>query len=655
MKQKILTMVLWLSCLNVFSQTKYYQTNFANLDLNQGQALLQSVNNHYYVANTVLAYTNNEWHSCISEVVLNGNVAASFCDSDQPIRSIIRDITLTNEGAIVGVGFYTDNELSNGTFHSYYYKIDQQNNITQQILNSDLENDANVCINTIDGGILVGGYMTNENTDPISFELHLIKVDSLGVEQWHQTYYNFTKNNTYEDIIALPDGSFYGLATIKDDYWQQANIALLHLSATGIPISIQEYNLGGRDLARCLIPTNDGGLLFSASSYPTNNELDGISYLYKLNANGDTMWTRHDIFQAGAIFGMVQLADSSYVIAGSYYPTGFNYFQGCIVKLDVNGNVLWQRVYGGDRHEYIYDLIINNHNSTGKDGYVMCGRTESTDLGVPLGNANVYFLKTNCMGLLTEPQAQFSYLNPADNIMEFQNLSQYVYPDSLDGGHYLWDFGDGFNTNEQNPTHTYTAAGVYNISLTAVVCNDTSRYTQTICVGSPSFAPLFSYQTNSLTATFINQSTGVVENQGSFIWNFGDGATSVEQNPMHTYTQSGSYTVELQAVVCEDTLIYRQTVVVVAVGIEEASPLPPPKEGVMQLLPNPANTQLTISSVKPLSGTFVLYDVFGKEVARQLVNSTSVKTENLPSGIYLYQIINPQNQILQLGKVSIVH
>ncbi|MBK9460895.1 MAG: T9SS type A sorting domain-containing protein [Sphingobacteriales bacterium] len=75
----------------------------------------------------------------------------------------------------------------------------------------------------------------------------------------------------------------------------------------------------------------------------------------------------------------------------------------------------------------------------------------------------------------------------------------------------------------------------------------------------------------------------------------------------------------------------------------------------MQLLPNPANTQLTISSVKPLSGTFVLYDVFGKEVARQLVNSTSVKTENLPSGIYLYQIINPQNQILQLGKVSIVH
>jgi hypothetical protein len=53
----------------------------------------------------------------------------------------------------------------------------------------------------------------------------------------------------------------------------------------------------------------------------------------------------------------------------------------------------------------------------------------------------------------------------------------------------------------------------------------------------------------------------------------------------------------------------------------------------------------------------VLYDVLGKEVARQAlsVNGTSVKTKHLPSGIYLYQIINPQNQTLQHGKLSILH
>ena len=200
-------------------------------------------------------------------------------------------------------------------------------------------------------------------------------------------------------------------------------------------------------------------------------------------------------------------------------------------------------------------------------------------------------------------------------------------------------------------THTYTVAGVYNITLTAIVCNNTSRYPQTICVGSPSFAPLFSYQTNNLTATFINQSTGVTQNQGTFSWNFGDGATSVEQNPMHTYTQSGSYTVELQAIVCNDTLIYRQTVVVVATGI------PPVEKKMWTISPNPADTQLTINSVKPLSVTFVLYDVLGRDLAKQTLSSTTTQlsTAHLPAGVYLYQIINPQKQTLQYGKLSILH
>jgi hypothetical protein len=81
------------------------------------------------------------------------------------------------------------------------------------------------------------------------------------------------------------------------------------------------------------------------------------------------------------------------------------------------------------------------------------------------------------------------------------------------------------------------------------------------------------------------------------------------------------------------------------------------------VLPNPANEQISISppsggwGVQTFTGTFVLYDVLGKEVARQAlsVNGTSVKTEHLPSGIYLYQIINPQNQTLQHGKLSILH
>ena len=113
---------------------------------------------------------------------------------------------------------------------------------------------------------------------------------------------------------------------------------------------------------------------------------------------------------------------------------------------------------------------------------------------------------------------------------------------------------------------------------------------------------------------------------------------------------------------CQDTTVYTQVVNTYAVGISHNPPLEGgARGGLCTVLPNPANEQISIS---PPSGgwgvqthTFVLYDVLGKEVARQAlsVNGTSIKTEHLPSGIYLYQIINPQNQTLQYGKVSILH
>jgi hypothetical protein len=111
-------------------------------------------------------------------------------------------------------------------------------------------------------------------------------------------------------------------------------------------------------------------------------------------------------------------------------------------------------------------------------------------------------------------------------------------------------------------------------------------------------------------------------------------------------------------VVCSDTSVYTLPISTYAVGINQVLPLEGGvRGGLCTVLPNPANEQISINSLKPLSGTFVLYDVLGKEVARQVLsaNNTGVKTEHLPSGIYLYQIINPQNQTLQYGKVSILH
>ncbi|MBF0432337.1 MAG: PKD domain-containing protein [Fibrobacteria bacterium] len=113
----------------------------------------------------------------------------------------------------------------------------------------------------------------------------------------------------------------------------------------------------------------------------------------------------------------------------------------------------------------------------------------------------------------------------------------------------FWDFGDGFNSTFPNPNHLYTTAGSFTVTVTATgpAGNDVTTITNYITVTHPAPDVDFSVSSTSgdfpLTVSFTSINTGgPVE---SWFWDFGDGNTSTAQNPTHTYTQDGSYTVRL--------------------------------------------------------------------------------------------------------------
>ncbi|MBP6866241.1 MAG: PKD domain-containing protein [Candidatus Pacebacteria bacterium] len=111
---------------------------------------------------------------------------------------------------------------------------------------------------------------------------------------------------------------------------------------------------------------------------------------------------------------------------------------------------------------------------------------------------------------------------------------------------YMWSFGDNTTSMSASPTHAYQP-GTWTVTLTATnVCNgvtNTSIFTQTITIQCPPPTAAFTFATNGATATFTNSSTG---NGLTYLWNFGNGATSTAQNPTYTYATSGSYTVTLK-------------------------------------------------------------------------------------------------------------
>ena len=109
---------------------------------------------------------------------------------------------------------------------------------------------------------------------------------------------------------------------------------------------------------------------------------------------------------------------------------------------------------------------------------------------------------------------------------------------------WYWDFGDGGTSTLQNPRHTYGDTGVFDVMLIALNngCPDTLIIPQYITIAPPIAAFTFSGNcTNRLVKTFTNQSIGA----DSWLWEFGDGTTSTEENPVHTYATSGSFQVKL--------------------------------------------------------------------------------------------------------------
>jgi len=121
---------------------------------------------------------------------------------------------------------------------------------------------------------------------------------------------------------------------------------------------------------------------------------------------------------------------------------------------------------------------------------------------------------------------------------------------------WLWDFGDGTTLHvegskphEQNPVHTYRANGTYNVTLAVSGPSGSDTFTYPDCITVGPLPPLARIGADPqradyapLTVTFTDTSMGDIT---GWSWDFGDGSISSDQNPVHTYSKTGNYSVLL--------------------------------------------------------------------------------------------------------------
>ncbi|MBV6441436.1 MAG: PKD domain-containing protein [Haliscomenobacteraceae bacterium CHB4] len=183
------------------------------------------------------------------------------------------------------------------------------------------------------------------------------------------------------------------------------------------------------------------------------------------------------------------------------------------------------------------------------------------------GNYTVTLSATNACGtttftqnvvIITAPSAGFTANTTtgcAALTVQFQNLS------SANATSWEWTFPGGTpsSSTAQNPLVVYNTPGVYDVTLIAYSPGGSSMYTQQgfiTVLGPPTTN--FTSNVNGLTVSFTNNSQNAV----SYLWDFGDGSTSIESNPTHTYAAGGTYTITLSATNnCGTTTVTQQIVI----------------------------------------------------------------------------------------------
>ena len=155
--------------------------------------------------------------------------------------------------------------------------------------------------------------------------------------------------------------------------------------------------------------------------------------------------------------------------------------------------------------------------------------------GPPCGN------DTACIPInitCNPPQSAFSFTD-SNLTIQLSNASNY-YGNPV----WQWDFGDGNQSSQENPNHTYAAPGIYTTCL--IVQDSCGADTSCQLLQVPCQPPVASFSGNTvnLTANFFN---GTTTPGSTFQWDFGDGSSSTDTNPIHTYATNGTYNVCLIA------------------------------------------------------------------------------------------------------------
>lgn len=323
--------------------------------------------------------------------------------------------------------------------------------------------------------------------------------------------------------------------------------------------------------------------------------------------------------------------------------------------------------FNGDTTTYFTDSLDLIYLDTGI--YHVCYHLEDSACADVWCNNFIVNFSSSCSANLNY---YYDSINPL--VIHFVDNSITAHPSATT---YSWSFSDGTTSSEQNPDHTFPDYGGYTTYLTI---NDTiggsSVCTSTVMVSfyltSPdtsactAYFEIFPDSQDSSVWNGYNYSTTNNPSSTSYLWDFGDGATSNLPYPSHNYASPGNYIICLtvtdnpdtcSAAYCDSSAAFRMSSAALIGSLTISAP-----EGIKEIIkalnnifihPNPMAdaSAIAFESASSMNGKVEVVNLLGAIVYSERTtinkgaNEIHLNTSSLAPGMYYVNIVG-DNQLL---------
>jgi len=245
---------------------------------------------------------------------------------------------------------------------------------------------------TSDGGYVVAGQTTSFGA--AGYDAWVLKLDAAGNVDW-QKRCGWDYDDYARSVRQTRDGGYVVTGKFCLGFGSDWDLWVLRLNVDGTIVWQKRYRGAdwGSETGFAVRQTADGG--YVVAGYTISFGVDEEdAWLLKLDDNGTIAWQK-TYGGAGSerARAIAQTADGGYVVAGETDSFGAGERDVWVLKLDANGNILWQKTYGGAGNEWARAI-----EQTTDSGYVVAGDTDSFGAG----KADMWLLKLNTAGAIAD-------------------------------------------------------------------------------------------------------------------------------------------------------------------------------------------------------------------------------------------------------------